>query len=131
MTDGPERRRARRCQTFEEHGVLSVRVRPGHDVALVNVSAGGALVETKRRLLPGSCVELQLTAASRSTSIRARVLRCGVSMLHASSISYRGAVSFDRDLAWFSAVGDPGYEVPGTDTRSHPAKRAEVTRAAG
>lgn len=128
MTNGPERRRARRRQTFDEHGVASARVRPGHDVALVNVSAGGALIETQRRLLPGSFIELQLTAGARSATLRARVLRCSVARLRASFISYCGAVGFDRDLPWFVDCEDIGYPVPESEMRPHPAGRGDATR---
>jgi hypothetical protein len=116
MTPGPERRQARRRETFDEHGVASARVRPGRDVALVNVSARGALIEAEHRLLPGSSIELQLTAGARSATVRARVLRCSVARLRASSISYRGAVGFDRDLPWFVDGDEAGYSVPGADT---------------
>lgn len=128
MTNGPERRRARRRQTFDEHGVASARVRPGHDVALVNVSAGGALIETKHRLLPGSFIELQLTAGARSATVRARVLRCSVAHLRASFISYSGAVGFDRDLTWFVDSEDLGYPIPDAEMRQRPGGRGDATR---
>ncbi len=115
MTTGPERRQSRRRETFDEHGVASARVRPGHDVALVNVSAQGALIETEHRLLPGSLIELQLSAGARSATVRARVLRCSVARLRPSSISYRGAVGFDRDLPWFVDCDAAGYSVPAAD----------------
>jgi hypothetical protein len=129
MTTGPERRQSRRRETFDEHGVASARVRPGRDVALVNVSAQGALIETEHRLLPGSLIELQLSAGARSATVRARVLRCSVARLRPSSISYRGAVGFDRDLPWFVDCDDAGYSVPAADTPV-PKAWAAATRVA-
>jgi hypothetical protein len=100
-----DRRRARRHFGSEDHGIVRARVRPGHEARVVDVSAGGALIETVHRLLPGTRIELQLDTHEHRTVVRARVLRCAVVVVHASGISYRGAVCFDRCLAWL--VDDP------------------------
>jgi hypothetical protein len=97
-----DRRVAHRRHSVEQHGVLGARVRPGHEVELIDISAGGALVECGRRLLPGTFVELHLTAADdRCACVRGRVLRCAVVQVKATGMSYRGAIVFDRDLHWF------------------------------
>ena len=96
-----DRRRAPRHHRVEDHGVMSTRVRPGHRAMLINISAGGALIETLHRLLPGSNVDLYVERNNYRASIRGRVLRCVVSRVHASAIHYRGAVRFDRCLPWF------------------------------
>ena len=111
MTERPsERRWSRRRTRQEEHGVVSARVRPGHDVSVVDVSAGGALVEGTHRMLPGAGVELHLrleaaSAVSKSRSetavVRGRVLRCAVWGLRPNAMCYRGAIAFDRYLPWF------------------------------
>ena len=41
-----------------------LQLRPGHDAILVNLSAGGALVETPTRLSPGTRAVLRLSTAS-------------------------------------------------------------------
>jgi hypothetical protein len=64
----------------------------------VNVSGGGALLETTARLLPGSLVDLHLTSSREKVVMRARVLRCAVVRLQAGDVWYRGAVSFDGVL---------------------------------
>ena len=61
-----DRRHAPRRRTLDEHGVVSARVRPGHEVALIDVSAGGALIECMRGLSPGSIIELHVTAGGPS-----------------------------------------------------------------
>jgi hypothetical protein len=95
-----ERRRARRRQTVPEHGIESARVRRGVRLTVVDVSAGGVLIETSHRLLPGMPLEIHLQRNSGTSTIRGRVLRCGVVRLTASSVCYRGAIGFDQFLPW-------------------------------
>lgn len=123
---GERRRGSRRCR-FEEHGILAARVRPGHRAAIVDVSAGGILIETACRLLPGSAVELHMEIPTGHTTIRGRVLRCAVSGVRPSSIRYRGAIGFDRQMPWLSDVDPAGYAVPGSRTRPGHGFRAEPT----
>ena len=121
MTDSSavldDRRRTPRHGRVEEHGIVSAKVRPGREASIVDVSAGGALVETTHRLLPGTSVELRFETSAGRATIRGRVLRCAVAGVHASSMCYRGAIGFDRALPWFVPDG-PGYGVHGHETRS-------------
>jgi hypothetical protein len=126
MSEG-ERRRGVRRSTVQDHGIVSARVRPGHHAAVLDVSAGGALIETEHRLLPGTAVELQMETSSRRASMKGRVLRCSVSGLQASSIRYRGAIGFDRQLSWFPEEGSGRYGVAGSGTRAALGFRAEHT----
>ena len=127
MTDpADDRRRTRRHNRVEDHGIVSARVRPGREASVVDVSAGGALVETQHRLLPGTAVELYLETPQQRATVRGRVLRCAVARLRSSSVCYRGAISFDRHLPWFVADG-AGYDVHVCETRSGMARRAEAT----
>jgi len=96
-----DRRRSRRHRTFAEHGIGRVRLRPGLEVSLVEISAGGALIESSRPLRPGAAVELQLEAGSERATPRGRVVRCEVASVVATGVSYRGAIGFDARLAWF------------------------------
>ena len=121
-----ERRRGRRRRSVEEHGIVSARVRPGHEVDLIDVSVGGALVECVRRLLPGTLIELYLMAGDRSASVRGRVLRCAVVQLKATFIAYRGAIGFERDLLWFPDEETTGYAVH-TETSSVRNGREDAT----
>ena len=71
---------------------MSARIRPGHDVAIVDVSAGGALVEGAYRMRPGASVELQLrNEQQEDESVRGRIDRCAVARVRRDSIAYRGA----------------------------------------
>jgi hypothetical protein len=61
MTQGmSDRRLTRRHADSDEHEIVSTRVRPGHRAKLIDVSAGGALIETTHRLLPGYSIELHV-----------------------------------------------------------------------
>lgn len=120
-----DRRRARRRDRFEDHGVLAIRIRPGHAARVVDVSAGGALIETTCRLLPGTSVELHMETRSHHANVRGRVLRCDVARVRPTAISYRGAIRFDRSLPWF--VDADGYHVPTADQRRSEPFRAEAT----
>jgi hypothetical protein len=107
--------------------VLSSRIRPGHDVSLVNVSAKGALIETTHRLLPGSAVELRMAASHGRASVRGRVLRSFVARLRSDCVWYRGAIGFDQCLSWFADEPHQGYVVPGAESRSRQPRRAAAT----
>jgi hypothetical protein len=97
-----DRRGTQRLRRPADHGIVSARVRAGDDVEVVDVSAGGALIETGHRLLPGAAIELHLARANARTAVRGRVVRCAVAGLRAASICYRGAVRFDRHLPWYA-----------------------------
>ena len=101
MTRGmSDRRLTRRHAGSDEHGILSTRVRPGHRAKLIDVSAGGALIETTHRLLPGTSIELHVETRSHRTNVRGRVLRCAIVLVRPSWVCYRGAIGFDRHLPW-------------------------------
>src|SRR4030095_13566394 len=101
VVEGVDRRSGVRRRSIDQHGIVSARVKPGHDVELIDISSRGALVEGARRLLPGMAVELFLVAGDLCASVRGRVLRCAIVGLTPTSVSYRGAIVFDNDLPWF------------------------------
>lgn len=86
-----------------------LQLRPGHDAILVNLSAGGALVETPTRLSPGTRAVLRLSTASCRLTAAGRVSRSWVSaVLSERGILYRGAVVFDAALDLHAArFGSP------------------------
>ena len=123
-----ERRRHRRHVRPEEHRIVSARIRPGYDVSVVDMSAGGALVESERRLMPGSPVELHVRSVHRSEIVRGRIVRCAVARLRANGICYRGAIAFDHNLLWLVDEAVTGYTVPGAETRLGFASWAGATQ---
>jgi hypothetical protein len=122
-----ERRRDRRHRSVEEHGIVSARIRPGDTATLVDVSAGGALIETNRRLLPQASVELRLDMEDQHIVMRGRVLRACVVGLRPACVCYRGAVRFDRHLPWFVEDSADGYQVLGAELRAGRPVRARAT----
>jgi hypothetical protein len=70
-------------------------LRPGREVVLVNLSRGGALIESTNRMHPGARTELQLLGDARRT-IRGRIDRCRVTAL--DPVRYQGAIVFDERL---------------------------------
>ena len=73
-------------------------VRPGRDVFVLDLSRGGALLEGRTRLAPNSRVELRLNGPGRVIHLTGRVVRCYVSALNESIVSYQAAVAFEPSL---------------------------------
>ncbi|HET7220838.1 MAG TPA: PilZ domain-containing protein [Vicinamibacterales bacterium] len=111
-----DRRRDARFGLPEIAGAQAI-LRPGYTVSLVDLSAGGALIQGPRPLRPGARVHLQLTVGTRRLALSAHVLRCSVAALDTrQGVQYRGAVQFDHrcESLWESGTLD-GYLVPGDD----------------
>ena len=109
-----DRRLSARTRALADLGILQARVRPGREVSVIDISAHGALIETVLRLLPGRPIELQIERGGELTAIRGRIVRSHVARVHASSVSYRGAIGFEKPLAWIVPSLHPGeYSVLG------------------
>jgi hypothetical protein len=76
----------------------AVRLRTGHPLSLVDVAPGGALVESKRQLLPGASVVLLVNCEEGTATVRAVVTRCVVHALRSDGVEYRGALQFEQEL---------------------------------
>jgi hypothetical protein len=110
---GSDRRQHRRFAASELPGLRSARIKFGPDVALVDVSAGGALLETDARLHPDSEALLELVGSAGEAVVPFRVLRCQIAGLNGSP-RYLGACVFTQpldldELAW-AAAGAEGLE---------------------
>ena len=71
-------------------------LRPGCVSAVIDWSAGGALVQAARPLRPGSRVHLQVVLECRTLALAAHVLRCAVWSLDPNEgVTYRGALRFE------------------------------------
>jgi PilZ domain-containing protein len=97
--DGKAERRAWvRASTTDHVAMARGRLRPGRTAQIVDVSCGGALIETDWRLLPGMRVELHLGEPVTLYRVKGRVLRCHVTLLDRERIRYRGALAFEEPL---------------------------------
>ena len=113
---GLERRAAPRHALVEEHAILGLRIRPGYDASLLDISASGVLVQCVHRLLPGTSIELQLMTQEQRVPVRGAVVRCVVARLRPSAIWYCGAIAFDRRLSWLPTRPEREYRVRAGDT---------------
>lgn len=95
-----ERRRDARFRHAWLHAVRAT-LRAECGVALVDISAGGALVRASRPLRPGARVHLQFTTASGAAALPAHVLRCAVWALDPhEGVTYQGALRFEQRCDW-------------------------------
>ena len=95
-----DRRREPRRQTVADHGVVSVRIRPGIEARLLNLSAAGAHLPTTRRLPPGCLVHVQLAFPTCVATVGGRIVHTEVCAVRAEHLTYRCGVRFDRRLRW-------------------------------
>ncbi len=114
-----ERRRARRWPLRGDS--TKVRLRGGQEARALDIAPGGILLETNLRLRPGSAVEVLVTHADHTARLRGRIVRCYISRLHASKVSYQGAVQFDEEAPWL-ALDAGGYPVLAEGSGDHTAR---------
>lgn len=100
MTGGrAERRRHVRRPAGDLAWLRAARLQPGLEAVLVDLSPGGALVETSTRLRPGMKTVLLLKTRDGELRASAGVLRAWVSrILPDRGILYGGALRFDRPI---------------------------------
>jgi len=96
---GSDRRAHTRLTPAGPHCPISARLKYGEKVTLVDVSSGGALLETSRMLRPDTSLVLEiLDARTRDvTPVVSRIVRAYVSGLR-DGVTYRGACAFKRPL---------------------------------
>ena len=93
-----DRRASARVLTRTMEGVDRARLRPGRTAIIIDLSSGGALIETDWRLLPGTRVEMQVGDPLPVFRVAGRILRCHVALLDGQRIRYRGALVFEKQL---------------------------------
>jgi hypothetical protein len=88
-----ERRESRRSPPGERGWDPAAVLRPGLEVEVLDLGAGGARISSRARLKPGARAELQLTGQSQR-AIPGRVSRCRVT--HLKPLRYEGVLVFDQ-----------------------------------
>jgi hypothetical protein len=84
-----------------------VRLRTGRELAVVDISTCGVLVEGTR-LLPGTHADVHVVTRHGRTLVRTRVVRSMVWHLEADAVCYRTALAFETDVD----VEIDGYPLP-------------------
>lgn len=107
MGRGDDRRLVSRVARSGLPADLSGRIRPGYAMRIVDLSARGALLESSRRLLPGSRVDVLIECGAFRHHTRATVVRCHVGVLLPHTIVFRAAIEFDRQLERWCAEPEP------------------------
>jgi hypothetical protein len=92
------RRIHERLKASDLQWLRSARLKYGADLRVIDISAGGMLLETEAALAPDSSVVVELTAAGSPILIPSRVLRCRAVSL-GEVLRYQGAFAFKRPLA--------------------------------
>jgi PilZ domain-containing protein len=77
--------------------ITQATLRPGCVVQVVDLSAGGALVQAGRPLRPGARLHFHLVVRRQPFGLIAQVLRCAVWALDSrDGVTYRGALQFEE-----------------------------------
>ena len=76
-------------------------LRPGCLVAVLDLSANGAQVQSERPLRPGSRIHVRIAARGGALAVAADVVRCSVWILQADVVIYRGALKFEEACTAF------------------------------
>lgn len=95
LTTPVERRGVARVAPEAMSWPRAARLRPDQDILIVNLSSGGALVESPTSLKPGARADLQRPGAER-TIVRGRIARCRVIGLE--PMQYEAAILFEQPL---------------------------------
>lgn len=114
---GRDRRVHERLGAHELDWLKSARLRFGPVLSLIDLSAGGALFETKAPLRPGSNAVLTISGRGVTETASFRVLRCEVASLQ-EGLVYRGACVFDR-MIQIPGAASQGSVTLREDTASH------------
>ena len=95
-----ERRVSARVEVSSLSSVVQLRLPPGREAVLLNLSRDGACIEAGSRLLPGGAVEVHLSTRGWNWRGRAIVTRCRVSALVLDDgARYVAALQFAAPLA--------------------------------
>jgi Family of unknown function (DUF6982)/PilZ domain len=100
ITVEPEsnRRVHERLKASDLQWLRGARLKYGADIRVIDISAGGMLLETEKALAPDANVVVELTGRESPILVPSRVLRCRTALL-GDSVTYQGACAFKRPLS--------------------------------
>ena len=96
--NGNERRAARRRPQDDLPWLSKVKLGTGLDVALVNISTSGVLLESGSKFAPGTTSELHLTGSGANMVVPVRVIRSEIARIDALGVKYHAAAAFDKEI---------------------------------
>ena len=99
MDDAVRERRSEGRRPREALDIERATLRPGCLVAVIDLSANGAQVQSERPLRPGSRVHVRVAARHWTLAVAADVVRCSVWIVQADAVIYRGALRFEEACA--------------------------------
>lgn len=91
------RRLHERLKASDLRWLRGARIKYGSDVRIIDISAGGVLLETESALTRDANVVVELTGPDSPILIPSRVLRCRMASL-GEILKYQGACAFKRPL---------------------------------
>jgi hypothetical protein len=103
-----ERRAWPRISLFDRDDTTAgARLLPGWSARVIDLSCGGALVETDCRLMPGAPIELQLIGFRPARRVRGHVTRSQVAAIDRDlGVRYRGALVFDEQVEFLTGSAE-------------------------
>jgi hypothetical protein len=102
---GPGTRRWPRFNIADAPSLKGIRSSAGSEIRVANISRGGALLQTRKRLAPGTRIQLKLMIVEGEIPLTGFVLRSSISSPKGMP-RYQAAVAFDSPLRLFD--GQPG-----------------------
>jgi hypothetical protein len=99
------RRTHRRLSPDEVHWLRAARLKYGPQVRILDISAGGLLVETEKELKRGAKLVFELAGPDSTILMPSRVLRCDAFAVD-GGVHYRGACAFARPLTLPDLLGE-------------------------
>ena len=102
--------------------ISQATLRPGCVVHVVDLGAGGALVQAARPLRPGARLHFHLVVRRQPFGLSARVLRCEVWALDSRvGVTYRGALQFEERFEFGDDEILLGLPLPAVASKGAPA----------
>jgi PilZ domain len=95
---GAERRAHVRLAAAELEWLRQVRLKNGPPVKLVDLSRGGALIDSRVQMRPGSTMTLEISGQASLIELASEVLRCQLAQIGGGPAIYRGACMFTEPL---------------------------------
>jgi len=114
---GSNRRRWARHPLSDVPFLRSVTNNQGLEVKVIDISAGGMLLETEQRLRPQMKIMLKLVTSEGLFGISGSVLRSSISSLK-GIIRYQSAIAFDHPLQMLDHLKDEPVEVSQSAAKS-------------